>query len=152
MGRLDGKIILISGGARGQGAAEARLFVAEGARVVIGDVLEDKGRALAAELGQNAAFVRQDVTRETDWESALKAAEALGGLHGLVNNAGIYQPATLMETDTALFERHMRVNQLGPFLGMRAIVPLMEKSGGGSIVNISSTAGLRGSPGAIAYS
>jgi 3alpha(or 20beta)-hydroxysteroid dehydrogenase len=152
MGRLDGKIILISGGARGQGAAEARLFVAEGARVVIGDVLEDKGRALAAELGQNAAFVRQDVTRETDWESALKAAEALGGLHGLVNNAGIYQPATLMETDTALFERHMRVNQLGPFLGMRAVVPLMEKSGGGSIVNISSTAGLRGSPGAIAYS
>jgi 3alpha(or 20beta)-hydroxysteroid dehydrogenase len=152
MGRLDGKVILISGGARGQGAAEARLFVAEGARVVIGDVLEDKGRTLAAELGQNAAFVRQDVSLETDWDSALRAAQALGGLHGLVNNAGIYQPATLMETDTALFERHMRVNQLGPFLGMKAVVPLMEKSGGGSIVNISSTAGLRGSPGAIAYS
>jgi 3alpha(or 20beta)-hydroxysteroid dehydrogenase len=152
MGRLDGKIIIISGGARGQGAAEARLFVAEGARVVVGDVLEDRGRALVSELGQNASFVRQDVTRETDWESALKAAQALGGLHGLVNNAGIYQPATLMETDTALFERHMRVNQLGPFLGMKAVVPLMEKSGGGSIVNISSTAGLRGSPGAIAYS
>src|SRR4051794_31533157 len=134
MGRLDGKIIIISGGARGQGAAEARLFVAEGARVVVGDVLEDRGRALVGELGQNASFVRQDVTHETDWESALKAAQALGGLHGLVNNAGIYQPATLMETDTALFERHMRVNQLGPFLGMKAVVPLMEKSGGGSIV------------------
>jgi 3alpha(or 20beta)-hydroxysteroid dehydrogenase len=152
MGRLDGKIILISGGARGQGAAEARLFVAEGARVVIGDVRDDQGRQLAAELGQNAAFVRHDVTSETDWASALQAAAALGGLHGLVNNAGIYQPRSMLETDTALFERHVRVNQLGPFLGMKAVVPLMEKSGGGSIVNISSTAGLRGSPGAFAYS
>jgi 3alpha(or 20beta)-hydroxysteroid dehydrogenase len=152
MGRLDGKIILISGGARGQGAAEARLFVAEGARVVIGDVLEDQGRQLAAELGQNAAFVRHDVTSETDWAAALQAAAALGGLHGLVNNAGIYQPRSMLETDVALFERHVRINQLGPFLGMKAVVPLMEKSGGGSIVNISSTAGLRGSPGAFAYS
>ena len=152
MDRLKDKIILISGGARGQGAAEARLFVAEGARVVIGDVLEDAGRALAAELGQSAAFVRQDVAQESDWEAAVRAATALGGLHGLVNNAGIYRPATLMETDTAAFERHMRVNQLGVFLGMKAVVPLMERSGGGSIVNISSTAGLRGSPGAIAYS
>jgi 3alpha(or 20beta)-hydroxysteroid dehydrogenase len=78
--------------------------------------------------------------------------DVLGGLHGLVNNAGIYQPRTLMETDTELFERHMRVNQLGCFLGMKVVVPLMEQSGGGSIVNISSAAGLRGSPGAIAYS
>jgi 3alpha(or 20beta)-hydroxysteroid dehydrogenase len=115
-------------------------------------VLEDEGRRLAAELGQSAAFVRQDVTKETDWDAALAAAAALGGLHGLVNNAGIYQPSTLMDTDAALFERHMRVNQLGCFLGMKAVVPLMERSGGGSIVNISSTAGLRGSPGAIAYS
>jgi 3alpha(or 20beta)-hydroxysteroid dehydrogenase len=152
MDRLKDKIILISGGARGQGAAEARVCVAEGARVVIGDVLEDEGRRLAAELGQSASFVRQDVTRESDWDSALAVAAALGGLHGLVNNAGIYQPRTLMETDAALFERHMRVNQLGCFLGMKAVVPLMERSGGGSIVNISSTAGLRGSPGAIAYS
>jgi 3alpha(or 20beta)-hydroxysteroid dehydrogenase len=75
-----------------------------------------------------------------------------GGLHGLVNNAGIYQPRTLMETDTELFERHTRVNQLGCFLGMKTVVPPMERSGGGSIVNISSVAGLRGSPGAIAYS
>lgn len=152
MGRLDGKIILISGGARGQGAAEARACVAEGARVVIGDVLESAGRALAAELGQSCAFVRQDVTQEADWDAAIRAAEALGGLHGLVNNAGIYQPATLMETDAAMFERHTRVNQLGCFLGMKAVVPLMEKSGGGAIVNVSSVAGLRGSPGAIAYS
>jgi 3alpha(or 20beta)-hydroxysteroid dehydrogenase len=152
MDRLKGKVILISGGARGQGAAEARLFVAEGARVVIGDVLEPEGRQLTSELGDAAVFVRQDVTQERDWETAINAADKLGGLHGLVNNAGIYQPRTLMETDTELFERHMRVNQLGCFLGMKAVVPLMERSGGGSIVNISSVAGLRGSPGAIAYS
>ena len=152
MNRLTGKIVLISGGARGQGAAEARLFVAEGAKVVIGDVLEAEGQRLAAELGDAAVFVRQDVTREDDWEAAIDAAAAFGGLHGLVNNAGIYHPKTLMETDAALFERHMRVNQLGCFLGMQAVVPLMERSGGGSIVNISSVAGLRGSPGAIAYS
>ena len=127
MDRLKGKIILISGGARGQGAAEARLFVAEGARVVIGDVLEPEGRQLTSELGDAAVFVRQDVTQERDWETAINAADKLGGLHGLVNNAGIYQPRTLMETDTELFERHMRVNQLGCFLGMKAVVPLMER-------------------------
>lgn len=152
MPRLSGKIILISGGARGQGAAEARLCVAEGARVIIGDVLESTGRQLAAQLGQAATFIPQDVTRESDWAAATRAAEALGGLHGLINNAGIYQPRTLLETDTELFERHMRVNQLGCFLGMKNVVPVMERSGGGSIVNISSVAGLRGSPGAIAYS
>ena len=152
MNRLSGKIILISGGARGQGEAEARLFVAEGAKVVIGDVLEAQGKQLAAELGDAAVFIRQDVTKEQDWANAIEAAAAMGGLHGLVNNAGIYRPASLMETDTALFELHMRVNQLGCFLGMKAVVPLMEKSGGGSIVNISSVAGLRGSPGSFAYS
>jgi 3alpha(or 20beta)-hydroxysteroid dehydrogenase len=136
MDRLKGKTILISGGARGQGAAEARLFVAEGARVVIGDVLEAEGRKLANDLGSGARFVTQDVTREEDWDRAVDAASQLGGLHGLVNNAGIYQPKTLMETDAALFERHMRINQLGCFLGMKAVVPLMEQSGGGSIVNI----------------
>src|ERR1700758_4841084 len=105
MARFQDKIVLISSGARGQGAAEARLFVAEGAKVVIGDILEAEGQRLAAELGDAAAFVRQDVTREDDWKAAIDAAAALGGLHGLVNNAGIYQPKTLMETDTALFER-----------------------------------------------
>jgi 3alpha(or 20beta)-hydroxysteroid dehydrogenase len=153
MPRLQNKIIIITGGARGQGAAEARLFVREGARVIITDVLEAQGAQLARELGQdNAVFVRHDVSSETDWQKALETAAALGGLHGLMNNAGIYQPATLMETDAALFERHMRINQLGVFLGMKAVVPLMERSGGGAIVNISSVAGLRGSPGAIAYS
>jgi 3alpha(or 20beta)-hydroxysteroid dehydrogenase len=153
MPRLQNKIILITGGARGQGAAEARAFVREGARVIITDVLDSQGAQLARELGQgNATFIRHDVSSETDWQKAIDAAAALGGLHGLMNNAGIYQPATLMETDAALFERHMRINQLGVFLGMKAVVPLMERSGGGAIVNISSVAGLRGSPGAIAYS
>ena len=152
MPRLQDKIILITGAARGQGAAEARLFVREGAKVVISDILEDQGRQLAQELAPSAIFVRQDVTLEADWQKAIQAAESLGGLHGLVNNAGIYQPRTLLETDTSLFELHMRINQLGPFLGMKLVVPLMAQSGGGSIVNISSVAGLRGSPGAIAYS
>ena len=128
------------------------MFVAEGARVVIGDVLEAEARQLTSELGSSATFVRQDVTLERDWEKAINAAEKFGGLHGLVNNAGIFQPRTLMETDIELFERHTRVNQLGCFLGLKTVVPLMEQSGGGSIVNISSVAGLRGSPGAIAYS
>jgi len=152
MARFDGKVVLISGGARGQGAVEARMLVAEGARVVLGDVLEAEGGRLAAELGPNARFMRQDVAVEGDWAKLVEAAEAMGGLHGLVNNAGIYVPRTLMETDAALFERHTRINQLGCFLGMKAVVPAMERSGGGSIVNISSTAGLRGSAHAFAYS
>ena len=152
MAQFDGRVVLISGGARGQGAAEARMLVARGARVVIGDVLEAEGVALARDLGDAAAFVIQDVTRPEDWARAVAAAEALGGLHGLVNNAGIYIPKPLMQTDVELFERHVRINQLGCFLGMQAAVPAMERAGGGSIVNISSVAGLRGSPNAFAYS
>ncbi len=152
MQRFKDKVILISGGARGQGAAEARMLVAEGARVVIGDVLEEEGRRLADELSPASVFLHHDVTEEAGWAQAVAAAEKLGGLHGLVNNAGIYIPRPLMETDAALFERTMRINQLGCFLGMKAVAPAMERAGGGSIVNISSVAGLRGSPGAIAYS
>jgi 3alpha(or 20beta)-hydroxysteroid dehydrogenase len=151
MSRFQGKVVLVSGGARGMGAAEARMLVAEGAKVVIGDVLEDEGRRLAAELGGASVFVRQDVTEQADWDRAVAAAVALGGLHGLVNNAGIYKPGTLMETDAAMFERHLRVNQFGCFLGMKAVVGPMERSGGGSIVNISSTVGLRAAPNSIAY-
>jgi 3alpha(or 20beta)-hydroxysteroid dehydrogenase len=151
MARFDNKVVLVSGGARGQGAAEARLLVAQGAKVVIGDVLDNQGQALAVELGPAASFVRHDVTSEADWARAVEAAQKLGGLHGLVNNAGIYQPAGLMETDDALWQRHIQINQYGCFLGMKAVVPAMERSGGGSIVNISSVAGLKGSPGSFAY-
>ena len=149
MARFDNKVVLVSGGARGQGAAEARLLVAQGAKVVIGDVLDNQGQALAGELGPAASFVRHDVTSEADWARAVEAAQKLGGLHGLVNNAGIYQPAALMETDDALWQRHIQINQYGCFLGMKAVVPAMERSGGGSIVNISSVAGLKGSPGSF---
>jgi 3alpha(or 20beta)-hydroxysteroid dehydrogenase len=152
MARFDSKVVLISGGARGQGAAEARMLVAEGASVVIGDVLDAEGEQLAGALGRAARYVHHDVTSEADWAAAIGAAEAMGGLHGLVNNAGIYIPKTIAETDVALFERHMRINQLGCLLGMRDVAGPMARSGGGSIVNISSVAGLRGSPGAIAYS
>src|SRR5207244_6920065 len=89
--------------------------------------------------------------QEADWSRAIQTAETLGGLHGLVNNAAIYQPKRLLETDTELWERHIRINQTGCFLGMKAVVPAMERAGGGSIVNISSGAGLRGSPGSFAY-
>ena len=92
MARFTGKVVLISGGARGQGAAETRMLVAEGAKVVLGDLLEEQGRALAGELGPAARFIRQDVTRAEDWAQAVDLAESLGGLHGLVNNAGIYRP------------------------------------------------------------
>jgi 3alpha(or 20beta)-hydroxysteroid dehydrogenase len=151
MTRFQGKVVLISGGARGQGAAEARLLVAEGAKVVLGDLREEEGRRLAAELGQAAVFMRHDVTEEAAWVRAVELAEGLGGLHGLVNNAGIFIPRPLLETDAALFEQHTRINQFGCFLGMKAVVGAMERSGGGSIVNISSVAGLRGVPGAFAY-
>jgi 3alpha(or 20beta)-hydroxysteroid dehydrogenase len=149
MPRLQDKVILITGAARGQGAAEALLFAREGAKLILTDILEAEGQALAAEL--NATFVRHDVSSETDWQTALSAAEAQGALHGLVNNAGIYQPRTMLQTDPALMTLHFQINQLGPFLGMKLAAPLLERSGGGSIVNISSTAGLRGTPRAFAY-
>src|SRR3954451_15345302 len=101
MARFDNKVVLVSGGARGQGAAEARLLVAEGAKVVIGDVLDKEGRHLADELGSAAVYLRQDVTDETDWAKAIDAAQALGGLHGMVNNAGIFIPRPILETDAA---------------------------------------------------
>lgn len=151
MVRFAGKAFLISGGARGLGAAQATQLVAEGARVVIGDVLADEGRRLAGELGPACIFQPLDVTSESQWADAVAQAETLGPLNGLVNNAGVYTPMPLLKTDTEMFERHMRVNQLGTFLGMRAAVPGFERAGGGAIVNISSTVGLRSAPNAIAY-
>ena len=151
MARFTDRLFLISGGARGLGEAQATALVAEGARVVIGDVLDDAGQALAAELGAACTYQHLDVTSEAQWSAAVALAERIGPLCGLVNNAGVYKPTPMLQTDTAEFERHTRVNQLGTFLGMRAVVEALERNGGGSIVNMSSTVALRSVPNAIAY-
>jgi NAD(P)-dependent dehydrogenase (short-subunit alcohol dehydrogenase family) len=154
MGRLAGKVALISGGARGQGAAEGRLFVREGAAVVLGDVLDDDGKKVEAEIreaGGQATYVHLDVTREADWQAAVATAvQTYGKLNVLVNNAGILFRARIEDTNEADWDRIMAVNVKGVFLGTKAAIPAMRQAGGGSIVNISSTAGLVGSPGGTA--
>ena len=153
MGRLDGKVAIVTGGARGQGAAEVRLFAAEGASVVCTDVLVDEGQALAAELGGNVVFARHDVSREEEWDAAVALAqERFGGLHVLVNNAGIAHTASIAEHTVADYEKIVAVNQIGVFLGIRAAIAPMTAAGGGSIINISSVAGIRGIKNMIAYS
>jgi 3alpha(or 20beta)-hydroxysteroid dehydrogenase len=153
MGRLDGKVAIITGGARGQGAAEARLFVAEGARVVIGDVLDDAGAEIADELGSDAAiYTHLDVTHEDQWHDVIALTEdRFGPVTVLVNNAGILMFQAIDRTERADFERILQVNLIGVFLGIKAVTPSMAKAGGGSIVNISSTAGLTGLPYLGAY-
>jgi 3alpha(or 20beta)-hydroxysteroid dehydrogenase len=153
MGSLDGKVAIISGGARGQGEAEARLFVAEGARVVIGDVLDDAGGAVADELGSGAAvFTHLDVTDEAQWQAAVALAEErFGPVTVLVNNAGVLLFEAIDRTERADFDRILQVNLTGVFLGMKTVTPSMARAGGGSIVNISSTAGLTGLPYLGAY-
>ncbi|WP_280351194.1 SDR family NAD(P)-dependent oxidoreductase [Nocardia abscessus] len=149
---LNGKVALITGGARGQGAAEARLFVRRGARVVITDVLEAEGAELAESLGGAARFVRHDVSVGADWDAAAAlAVSAFGSLDVLVNNAAIYTARPLTETSPEELERILRVNLVGPFCGIQAVVGPMTRAGGGSIVNISSQAGLEGLMGHAAY-
>ena len=149
MGRLDGKSCLISGGAKGLGAAQARLFAHEGARVAVGDILDSDGARLVDELtgsGAGSIFVRLDVTSESDWEGAVDAVmDEFGALDVLLNNAGIYNRALAEETTLEEWERVMSVNATGVFLGTRAAIPAMRRSGGGSIINMSSVAGLVGS-------
>ncbi len=148
MARLTGKVALISGGARGMGAAEARLFAQEGARVVIGDILEAEGRALADDLGakgHEVVFVPLDVTREPDWQQAIDAAlNRFGKLNVLVNNAGISAAGRVEDTTAEAWDQVMAVNAKGVFLGTKAAIPAMRRAGGGSIVNISSQLGLVG--------
>jgi 3alpha(or 20beta)-hydroxysteroid dehydrogenase len=152
MGRLDGKVALISGAARGQGEAEARLFAEEGARVVLGDVLDEIGEVVAKELGDAAKYVHLDVRDEASWQAAVGLAESeFGPVSVLVNNAGIFRVSALVDTPIEQFREVVEVNQLGPFLGMKAVVPSMVKAGGGSIVNISSTNGLSGFPHTVSY-
>ena len=154
MGRLDGKVALISGGAKGQGAAETRLFVREGAKVVFGDILDGDGKKVEAEIrdtGGEATYVHLNVTREADWRAAVATAvERYGKLNVLVNNAGILLRAKIEHTSEADWDRIMAVNAKGVFLGTKAVLPAMREAGGGSIINISSTAGLVGSPGGTA--
>ena len=152
MGRLDGKVALVTGGARGQGEAEVRLFAAEGARVVVCDVRDDEGKALAAELGDNVAYNRHDVSSEEEWDAAIAfTLEQFGGLHVLVNNAGIAGGAPIAQHTLADYERLVAVNQVGVFLGIRGAIAPMTEAGGGSIVNISSGAGLRATKYIIGY-
>ena len=152
MGRLEGKVALITGGSRGQGAAEGHLFVAEGGSVVLADIRDEAGEALAKELGDRALYQRLDVRSESDWESAVaRAVEHFGRLDVLVNNAGIVQAAPLEEMSLGTYMEVVEINQVGVFLGMRAVTPAMREAGGGSIVNISSNAGLEGVSGVIGY-
>jgi len=154
VGRLDGRVALISGAAspRGQGAAEARLFATEGAAVVLGDVSDEEGVATAAAIGDRARYCHLDVTSEKDWAEAVAATlERHGRLDILVNNAGIWFGKGLDETTLDDYRRVVEINQVGAFLGLRAVVPAMKAAGSGSIVNISSLAGLRGTNMPLAY-
>ncbi|MFF9424782.1 glucose 1-dehydrogenase [Streptomyces sp. NPDC014746] len=149
---LTGKVALVTGAARGMGEAEARLFAALGAKVVLTDVLAAEGEATAASLGAAARFVRHDVTDEESWAAAVDTAlDAFGRLDVLVNNAAVYSTALITEEDPARLETILRVNLVGPFLGIRAVAPAMRAAGGGSVVNISSQAGLQGIWGHGAY-
>ena len=152
MGRLEGKTALISGGARGQGAAEARLFAEEGANVVLTDVLDEDGERTADAIG--ADYLHHDVTSEEEWAAAVAthAVELHGGIDVLINNAGIYVETSLLGGDLEEYRRVIEVNQIGVFLGMREVAPAMIERGGGSIVNISSVAGMRAGAGSFAYS
>ena len=149
--RLEGKVALISGGARGMGAEEARIFAREGAKVIIGDISEDEGKAVKAQIaaaGGQALFVRLDVTKESDWTNAVdQAVSRFGKLDILVNNAGISSRAFTDDTAIDAWDKIMEVNSKGVFLGTRAAVPKMLEAGGGSIINISSIMGLVGSAG-----
>jgi NAD(P)-dependent dehydrogenase (short-subunit alcohol dehydrogenase family) len=144
--RLEGKVALISGGARGIGAASARLFASEGASVVMGDVREDLGKQVAAEInetGGHALFVGLDVTKEADWRNAIQmAVQRFGKLDVLVNNAGIYRPTPIEQTTEEEWDEVMNVNAKGVFFGTKHAIPAMRQAGGGSIINFSSLSGM----------
>lgn len=150
MARLQGKVAIITGAAQGMGAAHAKRFVEEGAKVVLTDLNEEKGNALAAELGESALFIKHNVTSAADWEKVVsQAEEAFGQVDILVNNAGITMAKSILQMTEEEYRRIVDINQVSVFLGMKAVIPSMQKAGGGSIVNISSMNGLVA--GAIGY-
>ena len=152
MGKLNGKTAIITGGARGMGAATARLFVEEGAKVVITDILEEDGKATAEALGDAAIFVKHDVRLEADWEQVIAATlDAFGAIHILINNAGIVGMGLIEKQGLDVWENIIGINLIGPAMGHRMVIPHMEAAGGGSIVNVSSTEGLEGKNGVGAY-
>lgn len=149
MKRLEGKVAIITGAARGMGEAHARLFAQEGAKLILSDVLEQEGKLLADELGENVIFLKHDVTNQEQWEEVLKVAEEkFGPVTVLVNNAGITGAfANVAELDYQEYKKVMAINADGTFLGMKTVIPSMLKAGKGSIVNISSVSGLQVAPG-----
>lgn len=150
MARLEGKVAIITGAARGMGAAHARRFVAEGAKVVLTDLNVEEGTALANELGENALFVEQNVTSADDWANVVAQAEkAFGPVNVLVNNAGISVSKSFLQMTEEEYRRIVDINQVSVFLGLKTVVPSMQKAGGGSIINISSINGIVG--GAVGY-
>ncbi|MET8776883.1 glucose 1-dehydrogenase [Nocardia sp. NPDC004654] len=152
MGRVENKVAIISGGARGMGASHAGLLVSEGAKVVVGDILDDEGRRLVEELGAAARYIHLDVTSSDDWSAAVATAVGeFGSLNVLVNNAGIINGSSLQNFDVDRWRRILDVNLTGTFLGMRAVVEPMIAARGGSIINVSSIEGLRGAPWAHGY-
>lgn len=152
MGILDDRVVIVTGGARGMGAAHARHLVGEGARVVIGDVLDDAGEDLAAELGASARYVHHDVTDEEAWNEVVAVATGeFGRLDGLLNNAGVLAFAPLADMDLPAFRRMIDINLTGAWLGIRAAAPMLTEGGGGAIVNVSSINGMAGAAGLTAY-
>jgi 3alpha(or 20beta)-hydroxysteroid dehydrogenase len=152
MGRLEGKVALISGSARGQGEAIARAFVAEGAKVVVSDILDDQGKAVADSLGADAAWIHLDVRKSADWKAGVDfTVRTFGKLNVLINNAGVFPAASMLEMSEEDYLEVIHVNQLGVWLGMRAAAGAIHQAGGGSIVNTASVAGMAGIPKMSAY-
>lgn len=152
MGRVSGKVAIVTGAARGMGAAHARRLVEEGAKVMLTDVLDEEGAATAKALGENARFMHQDVTSEAQWQHVVAATEAaFGPVNVLVNNAGIAFGCPIETTSEADYRRVIDVNQVSVFLGMKSVIPSMKRAGGGSIINISSIAGITGNAGVLPY-
>jgi 3alpha(or 20beta)-hydroxysteroid dehydrogenase len=149
---LEGKVAIVTGAARGQGEAEARLFAGHGAKVVLTDILTEQGQAVAEDIGESACFVTHDVASEGDWARVVETAvNTFGAVHILVNNAAISRPLKLENTDLATYQQIVGINQTGVFLGMRAVLEPMKRAGGGSIINVGSVAALQGTSTLFAY-